>query len=103
MELYGHSSQWLKHMRGHTLHWRCTSKAHMDLTFTAREEYIEHMKTFHRSRLTDAQLRLLADKSSRPIGKIFESCPLCGEGNCFSMEEHIIGHLRNLAINRGQS
>lgn len=57
------------------------------------------MKTFHRSRLTDAQLRLLADKSSRSLGQMFESCPLCGlEGVLVNMEEHIIGHLRLLSI-----
>lgn len=58
-----------------------------------------HMKTEHRSRLTDAQLRLLADKNGRTIGPLFESCPLCGieryDGN---IEEHIVGHLRLLAI-----
>lgn len=98
-ELYGHSSQWLNHMRGHTLRWRCASKAHDDLSFTSREDYIEHMKAIHRSRLTDSQLRLLADKSSRPSEQIFEFCPLCGiEGTCCNMEEHVIGHLRLLAL-----
>lgn len=57
------------------------------------------MKAFHRSRLTDAQLRLLADRSSRSIGPIFESCPLCGveEPRC-GIEEHVVGHLRLLAV-----
>lgn len=98
-KLYTHSSQWLKHMREHTLRWRCASKAHDDFVVTSREEYIEHMKAVHRSRLTDTQLRLLADKSSRSSGQIFESCPLCGiEEPRFSMHEHVIGHLRLLAI-----
>lgn len=98
-KLYTHSSQWLKHMREHTLRWRCASKAHDDFVATSREDYIEHMKAVHRSRLTDTQLRLLADKSSRSSGQIFESCPLCGiEEPRFSMNEHVIGHLRLLAI-----
>lgn len=98
-KLYTHSSQWIKHMREHTLRWRCASKAHDDFVVTSREEYIEHMKAVHRSRLTDTQLRLLADKSSRSSGQIFESCPLCGiEEPRFSMNEHVIGHLRLLAI-----
>lgn len=98
-ELYSHSSQWLKHTREHSLRWRCTSKIHEAFVVTSREEYIEHMKAVHRSRLTDAQLRLLADRSSRSVGPIFESCPLCGieEPRC-GMEEHVVGHLRLLAI-----
>lgn len=98
-KLYTHSSHWLKHMREHTSRWRCASKAHGDFVVTLREEYIEHMKAVHRSRLTDTQLRLLADKSSRSGGQIFESCPLCGiEEPRFGMHEHVIGHLRLLAI-----
>lgn len=86
-------------MKEHTLRWRCASKSHDDFVATSREEYIEHMKVVHRSRLTDAQLRLLADKSSRASGQIFESCPLCGiEEPRFGMQEHVIGHLRLLAI-----
>lgn len=97
--MYSHSSQWLKHMREHTLRWRCASKTHEDFVVFEREGFIEHMKAVHRSRLTDTQLRLLADKSSRSSGQIFESCPLCGiEEPRFSMHEHVIGHLRLLAI-----
>ncbi|KAH8781284.1 hypothetical protein F5883DRAFT_169984 [Diaporthe sp. PMI_573] len=98
-ELYNHSNQWLKHMREHTLQWRCASMAHAEFVVTSRDEYTEHMKTVHQSRLTDAQLRILADKSCRTPGKIFGSCPLCGveETHC-SMEEHITGHLRHYAI-----
>lgn len=98
-ELYSHSSQWLKHMREHALRWRCASKSHGEFLGISREEYIEHMKTAHRSRLTDAQLRILADKSARTIGQIFKSCPLCGiEETHGSMEEHVVGHLRLLAL-----
>ncbi|OIW32349.1 hypothetical protein CONLIGDRAFT_593596, partial [Coniochaeta ligniaria NRRL 30616] len=98
-ELYSHSSQWLEHMRQHALQWRCTSRSHGEFLSNSRGEYIEHMKTAHQSRLTDAQLRLLADKSARTIRQIFKSCPLCGiEETRDTMEEHVVGHLRLLAL-----
>ncbi|KND87725.1 hypothetical protein TOPH_07645, partial [Tolypocladium ophioglossoides CBS 100239] len=98
-ELFSHSSQWLKHMREHAQRWRCTSKSHEEFLSITRAEYIEHLKTTHGSRLTDAQLRVLADKSARTIGPLFKSCPLCGtEETRGSMEEHVVGHLRLLAI-----
>lgn len=98
-EMYTHSSQWLKHMREHALSWRCDSKAHGEFVVTSREDYIEHLRTAHQPRLTDTQLRLLADKSSRASGKLFDICPLCGfkDASC-SMEEHIVGDLRLLAL-----
>lgn len=97
--LYSHSSKWLDHMREHALRWRCTSKSHGGFLGKSRDDYIAHIKTVHGSRLTDAQLRVLADKSARTMGQMFKSCPLCGtQETRGSMEAHIVGHLRLLAL-----
>jgi len=97
-ELYRQSSQWLKHMGAHALRWPCNSKSHGRFLGTSREEYIEHMKTVHQSKLTETQLRLLADKGARTVGQMFKSCPLCGLETHGNMEEHVVGHLRGLAL-----
>ncbi|KAI0405375.1 hypothetical protein F4802DRAFT_180093 [Xylaria palmicola] len=98
-ELYSHSNQWLKHMRGHSLRWRCTIKSHGEFVCRTKDEYVAHMKTAHAGKFTDAQLGVLANRNGRTAGPMFESCPLCGadEANG-NIEEHLVGHLRFLAL-----
>ncbi|KFY45073.1 hypothetical protein V494_01165 [Pseudogymnoascus sp. VKM F-4513 (FW-928)] len=98
-EIYRHSTDWLKHMRQHSLRWRCNAKIHPPEIFSKREDYENHLREKHKSTYTAAQLRLLADRNARPLEELFESCPLCGdqpEGG--RMEDHIAGHLRFLAL-----
>ncbi|ETS87206.1 hypothetical protein PFICI_01034 [Pestalotiopsis fici W106-1] len=98
-QLYHHSSDWLKHMRSHTLRWRCKAKSHKPQIYPTENEYIEHMREFHPGSFTEPQLRALADANARSIGPMFQACPMCGteaEGN--SLEDHIVGHLRLLAL-----
>lgn len=95
--LYNRSEDWLNHMRQHKLRWRCAAKSHAILVFEDRSEYEEHMSTKHKG--TKSQVALLAERSSRSSGPIFESCPLCGESDSNRrLEDHIAGHLRYLAL-----
>lgn len=96
-ELYSHSDQWLKHMNDHAWIWRCTS--HRDVLLSTRDEYISHMREAHNTTLTDTQLRVMADRSGRRRGTLFKSCPLCGlDGLDDRLNDHIVGHLRSLAL-----
>ena len=98
-ELYNHSDTWLKHMRKHALRWRCTSKSHIEFVGATRDGYLSHMRAAHPGKLTDAQLGVMADRNGRMVGPLFKSCPLCGIGKVDgSMEDHIVGHLRFLAL-----
>ncbi|OXV10920.1 hypothetical protein Egran_01317 [Elaphomyces granulatus] len=95
--LYNRSEDWLNHMRQHKLRWRCAAKSHAVLVFENRSEYEEHMSTKHKG--TKSQVALLAERSSRSSGPIFESCPLCGESDSNRrLEDHVAGHLRYLAL-----
>ncbi|KAH7230802.1 hypothetical protein B0J15DRAFT_575327 [Fusarium solani] len=98
-KLYNHSDAWLKHMKQHAVRWRCTSKSHPAIVCDTKEDYINHLKTNHGDKFNDAQLGVLADRNGRATGPLFTSCPLCGveEVKC-SMEEHVIGHMRFLAL-----
>lgn len=99
-ELYSHSDEWFAHLKQHGQRWRCSSHHDLD-PFTTREEYIQHLRTVHNSKLSDAQLRVLANKSTRNAAKLFPSCPLCGKDESQvdgRLEDHIVGHLRSLAI-----
>ncbi|KAL4746082.1 hypothetical protein BDW72DRAFT_185676 [Aspergillus terricola var. indicus] len=95
-ELYNHSEDWLNHMRQHSLRWRCTAKSHGVLVFHTRGDYEDHMSSKHKS--TKSQLKILAERSSRSSGSLFESCPFCGESAFHNLEEHVAGHLRYLAL-----
>ncbi|KAH8777846.1 hypothetical protein F5883DRAFT_696797, partial [Diaporthe sp. PMI_573] len=93
-DLFAHTSQWLKHMRAHALRWKCKS-----FVRTTREEYIKHLQTQYNSKLSEAQLHILADRSARATGPLFKACALCGaEEVKNSMADHIVGHLRSLAL-----
>ncbi|KAK2754462.1 serine/threonine protein phosphatase [Colletotrichum kahawae] len=98
-ELYTHSHAWLKHMREHTLSWKCKSKSHKLFTALSRDEYLAHMREVHSGKFSDAQLGVLADRNARIAGSLFESCPLCGATDFNGlMEDHIVGHMRLLAL-----
>ncbi|KAI1488415.1 hypothetical protein F5X96DRAFT_680485 [Biscogniauxia mediterranea] len=98
-ELYSHSHTWLNHMRAHAMRWRCVSKSHDEFVGTTRDEYLSHMKAAHPGKLTDAQLGVMADRNARVAVPLFKSCPLCGVENVDdNMEDHIVGHMRFLAL-----
>ncbi|KAM5347582.1 hypothetical protein ACJ41O_007406 [Fusarium nematophilum] len=97
--LYNHSSEWLKHMRGHATRWRCSSKSHDEFIGATRDEYIQHMQTSHPGKFSNVQLGALADRNGRVPGSLFKSCPLCGMDEADGgMEDHIVGHMRFLAL-----
>ncbi|PYI33801.1 hypothetical protein BP00DRAFT_444180 [Aspergillus indologenus CBS 114.80] len=100
-QLYSHNEQWLKHMQDHTLRWRCNSKSHGLLIFHTRDRYIDHMRQAHQGAFSDVQLRVLADRNARAVEPLFGSCPLCSSSDTSqggTIIEHIVGHLRFLAL-----
>ncbi|EEU35605.1 uncharacterized protein NECHADRAFT_86789 [Fusarium vanettenii 77-13-4] len=98
--LYTHSDEWLGHLHQHGKVWRCPSHREMG-PFSTLEEYTRHMREVHDTKLSDRQLRVVANRNSRKATKLFQSCPLCGreesevEGR---LEDHLAGHLRSLAL-----
>ncbi|XXG96335.1 hypothetical protein Hte_002617 [Hypoxylon texense] len=98
-ELYGHSSSWLSHMREHAMRWRCTSKSHGEVICESKSDYLSHMKSAHQGKFSEPQLGVLARRNGRVMGPLFKSCPLCGKEEVDgTMEDHIVGHLRFLAL-----
>ncbi|KAJ4009397.1 hypothetical protein NW766_008514 [Fusarium irregulare] len=97
--LYSHSGQWMKHMRDHTLRWRCKSKTHGEFIASTKADYIQHMNTCHPGKFKDAQLAVLADRGALTGGPLFTACPLCGvDKTDRSMESHVVSHMRLLAL-----
>ncbi|KAF3019352.1 hypothetical protein E8E14_010724 [Neopestalotiopsis sp. 37M] len=102
-ELYTHSEPWLRHMKQHALRWTCTAKSHLPFKFDEKRDYEEHMRTTHKGAFTDAQLSAVAERIGKTTGPLFQSCPLCGisDNNSTmteSLEDHVVGHLRFLAL-----
>jgi hypothetical protein len=59
------------------------------------------MESAHPGKFSNAQTTVLADRNARTIGPLFKSCPLCGTEDVNdggNMQEHVVGHLRNLAL-----
>ena len=59
------------------------------------------MMELHKGAFTETQLSLLAERSARSTGSIFKSCPFCGGDDTLikgRLEDHIVGHLRFLAL-----
>jgi len=97
-ELYNHREEWLKHMREHTLRWRCKSKSH-SIVFPSQDLYQRHLEKVHNPAFTDMQLDSLSERNVGVIGPMFELCPLCGfEETQGGLEDHIVDHLRFLAL-----
>ncbi|KAL2843939.1 hypothetical protein BJY01DRAFT_215324 [Aspergillus pseudoustus] len=95
--LYNHSDEWLKHMRGHKMRWRCTAKAHGTLSFHDQDEYLDHVRTKHKA--SELQLQFLSTSNVRSSGPVFDSCPLCGKSELnMSIDGHVATHLRELAL-----
>ncbi|UPK95818.1 hypothetical protein LCI18_006753 [Fusarium solani-melongenae] len=98
--LYTHSDEWLGHLHQHGKVWRCSSHREMG-PFSTLEDYMKHMREVHDTKLSDRQLRVVANRNSRKTTRLFPSCPLCGreesevEGR---LEDHLAGHLRSLAL-----
>ncbi|KAH7256057.1 hypothetical protein BKA59DRAFT_541227 [Fusarium tricinctum] len=98
-QLYSHSGTWVKHMKEHTLRWRCKSKAHGEFLADNKTDYVEHMKASHPGKFTPAQLGVLADRNAHTNGALFTACPLCGiDKTDTPMEHHVVGHMRLLAL-----
>ncbi|UKZ74546.1 hypothetical protein TrVFT333_002216 [Trichoderma virens FT-333] len=99
-ELYKHSEKWLDHMHQHGQRWHCSSHRDIGL-FSTCEEYMQHMRKVHETKLSDAKLRVLANRNARSLPQLFASCPLCGNDESEiggRLTDHITGHLRSLAI-----
>ncbi|KAH0531317.1 hypothetical protein TsFJ059_000165 [Trichoderma semiorbis] len=99
-ELYKHSEKWLSHMHQHIQRWRCPSHRELGL-FQTCEEYMQHVRDVHDTKLNDSKLRALANRNARSLPKLFMSCPLCGKNESeigTRLTDHITGHLRSLAI-----
>ncbi|KAI6764231.1 hypothetical protein HG530_008020 [Fusarium avenaceum] len=97
--LYSNSSAWVKHMKEHTLRWRCKSKGHGEFLADTKTDYVEHMKTSHPGKFTPAQIGVLADRNAHTSGALFTGCPLCGiDKTDTPMEHHVVGHMRLLAL-----
>ncbi|CAH0003257.1 unnamed protein product [Clonostachys byssicola] len=98
-KLFSHSSDWLRHMREHTLRWNCNSKAHHPMSFLTEDQYLDHVRQDHPRSLTEPQLRALSQRNARPIVPMFDLCPICGTDEVTeNLEDHIVGHLRSLAL-----
>ncbi|KAJ4004555.1 hypothetical protein NW752_011652 [Fusarium irregulare] len=64
------------------------------------EDYMTHMREIHVTKLSEKQLRMVANKNGRSA-KLFPVCPLCGKGDVDidgRVEDHVAGHLRSLAL-----
>ncbi|UKZ47986.1 hypothetical protein TrVGV298_002222 [Trichoderma virens] len=99
-ELYKHSDKWLSHMHQHGQRWRCPSHRELGM-FLSNEEYMQHMRDVHDTKLSDAKLRALASRNARSLPKLFPLCPLCGKDESEvggRLSDHITGHLRSLAL-----
>ncbi|TKW52830.1 hypothetical protein CTA1_527 [Colletotrichum tanaceti] len=60
-----------------------------------------HMRQDHNTKLSDTQLRALANRNARKMADLFTTCPLCGIDKKTAeddLESHITGHLRSLAL-----
>ncbi|RFU80041.1 serine threonine phosphatase [Trichoderma arundinaceum] len=91
--------KWIGHLHEHGQRWRCSSHRELD-PFSTRDEYMRHMREVHDTKLSDAKLRVLANRNTRKPPKLFLSCPLCGVDEAevdTRLEDHIAGHLRSLA------
>ncbi|KAL6364387.1 hypothetical protein LRP88_01787 [Fusarium phalaenopsidis] len=98
--LYAHSDEWLSHLHQHSKVWRCSSHREMG-PFSTLEDYMKHMREVHDTKLSDRQLRVVANRNSRKTTKLFPSCPLCGREESEvdgRLEDHLAGHLRSLAL-----
>ncbi|KAJ4186485.1 hypothetical protein NW755_007780 [Fusarium falciforme] len=98
--LYTHSDEWLGHLHQHGKVWRCSSHREMG-PFSTLEDYMKHMREVHDTKLSDRQLRVVANRNSRKTTKLFPSCPLCGREESEvdgRLEDHLAGHLRSLAL-----
>ncbi|KAK2055146.1 hypothetical protein LY76DRAFT_550841, partial [Colletotrichum caudatum] len=98
-QIYSHSQEWLAHMREHTFRWQCSDKSHAPFLSETKDDYIDQMRNSHPGKYPDTHLGVLADKKARILGPMFKSCPLCGTETVDGrLEDHIIGHMRLIAL-----
>jgi hypothetical protein len=104
--LFSHTKDWLQHMRRHSRFWICSSKLHEFKKFGTREELEKHLQNDHQKQYTLAQINFIVERNTCARDSLFESCPLCGgkDGDPESPKvgreliNHIVGHLRSLAL-----
>ncbi|KAM0201901.1 hypothetical protein ACHAPI_001959 [Fusarium lateritium] len=100
-QIWTRSESWLKHMKQHSMRWNCPAKSHRGQPFLTQQEFQRHLEKDHNKKYSEAELSLVITRSRRSAGPLFTSCPLCGqEAKEFtkSIEKHIAGHLRSLAL-----
>ncbi|KAH7125707.1 hypothetical protein B0J11DRAFT_312300 [Dendryphion nanum] len=111
-ELFNDEKDWIDHIRlEHRLQWRCAAKSHRKnpKIFSTRQDFELHMLEDHVGSFPESQLSLLAENSARPVGPVFDSCPLCdpaaeqeldpGNGIIRSpLDRHILNHMIFLAL-----
>jgi hypothetical protein len=88
----------------HTKQWLCTAKSHGLQKFEAFDKFLLHIKDDHKKSYNDSQVSLLAERGVQSKRQLFEVCPLCGVTEGYDgvtrsdLTEHIVGHLRLLAL-----
>jgi hypothetical protein len=101
-DIFSTSADWISHMQQtHCMRWYCTLKTHKPEAFTSIEEYITHMTAEHPGKFKETQLPFLAANSQRPLRRIFQACPFCGEEGIKkgeTLEDHVAHHLQYLAV-----
>lgn len=100
-EIIGTSAEWISHEQTHCMRWHCASKSHGPQMFASQDEFIAHTMAQHPGKFNKAQLPVLAEISQRPLKRIFDACPFCGQADLEkgqTLEDHVAHHLQNLAI-----
>ncbi len=98
--IFGTSSEWILHEQTHCMRWYCRAKMHVPKAFVSQEEFTSHMNIQHPGKFKETQLPFLANNSRRPLKRIFDSCPFCGEEYVEgkSLEDHVAHHLQHIAL-----
>jgi hypothetical protein len=99
VELFPTQHEWLTHIQTrHLMQWHCVHRSHSTaVTFDSTEQFKDHMRKAHAGKFKEDQLSIVAESSSHPQTPTFQVCPFCSYDG-LDFEEHIGGHLRNLAF-----
>ena len=99
LELFPSHHEWLTHIQTrHLIQWHCVHRSHSTaVIFDTAEQFKDHMRKVHAGKFKEDQLSTVAESSSHPQTPTFQACPFCSYDG-LDLEEHIGGHLRNLAF-----
>src|SRR2546421_5050987 len=106
---------WLNHMRlPHAEQWYCSAPLHESdgpIVFQKEEDFRDHMRYSHPGTFTESQMPSLAHAALRSASPYFDECPFgddfqytasVTEGNglfgAVSLQDHVVGHLKELAL-----